>query len=100
MAKTDETQGVVQTTETRIAEMQDGARPPHVYGKVFCEEGVIAQAKFPTEEEAAAYALGARHAIEAIDPDNDFYYAETDDSPAIDFEELPEGPTRGESEQT
>lgn len=57
-----------------------------LYGKIYCEEGVLRERKFATEAEAAAYVLGAQDGIEQADPDQDFLCTSTDDQPAKDEE--------------
>lgn len=60
------------------------------WGKLYCEEGVVMQHGFPTEEEAQAYVSGLNDAIEAIDPEDDFYGTCVDEFPAKDEDEKEE----------
>lgn len=68
--------------------MDTNAVTKNVYGKIWCDEGVIFERKFSTEAEAKAFVLGfdkAKEELKATDCDFlDDTHAGTHDVPAKD----------------
>ena len=54
------------------------------YAKIYCEEGVVKEREFENEGMAKIYLAGALDAMEAVDPENDFYHVAIDTTPSKD----------------
>ena len=56
----------------RIRELEGGG----AWAKICCEEGVIYEKRYETKAEVTAFIQGAVAMREAVDPEDDFYFAD------------------------